>query len=113
MDFPDDEIQELKALHGSVQRADEGGVTFFMLPLLHLPEGCSPERVDSLLCPTARDGYSSRLFFAEKPHSRSTPNWNGQVRILERNWYAFSWRIQDPAPLRLAQMVQVHLRGLR
>jgi hypothetical protein len=113
MDFPEDQIQELKALYGSVLRAGEGGVTYFMLPLLHLPEGCTPKRVDSLLCPTERDGYSSRLFFAEKPQGRSMPNWNGQARILERNWYAFSWRIHAAGPLRLAQMVQVHLRALR
>lgn len=113
MEFPEDQIRELKDLYGDVRHASEGGFEFFMLPKLPLPEGCSPPRVDALLCPMPRDGYPSRLFYAERPSGKSTPNWNGQVRFLERNWHAFSWRINDPGPLRLAQVVQAHLRGLR
>jgi hypothetical protein len=113
MTFPQDQVEELKMLYGKVLQATEGGFDFFLLPQLALPDGCAPERVDALLCPMPRDGYTSRLFFSEKPSSRPTPNWNGQMRLLERTWHAFSWRINAPAPLRLAQLVQTHLRGLR
>lgn len=113
MTFPQDELDELKHLYGDIQRADEGGSPYFLVTGLPLPEGCTPRRVDALLCPAPRDGYPSRLFFAERPSSRSSPNWNGQVRILERNWFAFSWKINASEPLRLAQVIQAHLRGLR
>ena len=113
MNFQRDEIAEMTALYGDVQTAAEGGSPYFFIVGLSLPEGCNPTKVDALLCPTPRDGYPSRLFFAEKPTSRSSPNWNGQVRLLERNWFAFSWKIRTSEPLRLAQMVQAHLRGLR
>lgn len=111
--FPPDEIEELKRF-GSLRQAQEGGTTFLLIEQLALPAGCTPLRVDALLCPSPRDGYTSRLFFGEQVHTLRTPppNWNGSVRILERAWYAFSWRM--PAePLRLAQMVAEHLRGLR
>jgi hypothetical protein len=113
VDFPRDQLDELKQLHGDVLRAEEGGFTLLFLPQLALPETCTPSRVDALLCPMPRDGYSSRLFFAEKPSSPRSLNWNGTARILERNWYAFSWRFEASGTLRLAQLVQMHLRGLR
>ena len=107
-----DEITELKKLAPKVQRCDEGGVTFYLLPQLALPSGCTPERVDALLCPTPRDGYPSRLFFDEQVRASGNQNWNGAARILERNWYAYSWMVPEPG-LRLAQIVMAHLRALR
>src|SRR5262245_62170091 len=98
MAFPDDEIDELKSLYGKILQASESGVLYFLLPQVPLPDGCTPERVDCLLCPVPRDGYSSRLFFAEQPRCRATPNWNAQARILERNWFGFSWRINESRP---------------
>lgn len=112
MSFPSDQIEELKRLLGTVQAAEEGGTTYFLIPALALPAGCTPSIVDALLCPTSRDGYPSRLFFAERIQSPISRNWNANgVRIIERNWYAFSWKV--PENLRLAQIIGVHLRGLR
>lgn len=112
MTFASDQIEELNALFGDVKTSEEGGVAYFFIPSLCLPTGCSPDKVDALLCPTSRDGYAFRLFFAERIQSPTQQNWNvNSVRILERNWHAFSWRV--PENLRLAQMVGVHLRGLR
>lgn len=111
--LPPDQIEELRLL-GKPQQAQEGGAIFILISQLRMPPGCVPECADVLLCPSPRDGYTSRLFFSQqvqKP-AGAPPNWNGSVRILERTWYAFSWRM--PAqPLRLAQMVLEHLRGLR
>jgi|SRR5215213_572825 len=112
MSFPDDQIQELKAMFGSVGQGVEAGVTYFLLPGLTLPEGCTPSSTDALLCPTPRDGYNSRLFFADRIQSRHSLNWNAVgVRILEHNWNAFSWQVNRPG-LRLAQLVSAHLGAL-
>lgn len=111
MELDPEQIDELRPLCESVSRADEGGFTYLHLQLLRLPDGCVPATVDALLCPMERDGYASRLFFAERIVTKVTPNWNGACRVLERNWYAFSYR--TPKGMRLAQMVATHLKGLR
>lgn len=112
MNFPQDQINELKILFGQVSSFNESGYTYFLLPDLPLPECCCPERVDVLLCPMQRDGYNSRLFFAEKIQSHKSQNWNvNSIRIIERNWYAFSWKI--PNDLRLSTMIAMHLKGLQ
>jgi hypothetical protein len=112
MPFPEDQVAELKQLCPDVTEVEEAGCTFLLLPGLNLPDGCSPARTDVLLCPTARDGYASRLFFAEKVQSKVERNWNATgVRIAERNWHAFSWKANPN--LRLAQMVAAHLGALR
>ena len=112
--FPDDEIEEMKMLFGPLQQGQEGGATFILISRLALPSGCTPSHVDALLCPTLRDGYTSRLFFAQRVQKPTVPapNWNGAARILERDWHAFSWRV-SAQPMRLAQLVAEHLRGLR
>lgn len=109
MDFPTDQIEELKALATNVLKCDEGNVTYFLLKGLQLPDGCSPTIADALLCPTERDGYPSRLFFSIQFGCPKQQNWNScNIRILEQNWFAFSWRI-NRSGLRLAQMVSAHL----
>ena len=116
MAWPDDQVEELKKLFGEVRLAEEGGVIFFLLESLSLPDRCTPQRVKALLCPSARDGYTSRLFFAQKinvSEPTQTLNWNSiDQRILEENWHAYSWKITRP-DLRLAQMVVDHLRALK
>jgi hypothetical protein len=116
MQFPQDQVAELLELSRGLREFEEGGFKYFFLPGLHLPEGCEPGKVDALLCPMQRDGYISRLYFAfqVRPAGKENSaalNWNGSVRILERNWHAHSWRM--PTGLRLAQMVAVHLKALR
>ena len=111
MNFPQEQINELKDLFPNIQACDEGGVTFFLIPELDLPESCTPIKVDALLCATPRDGYESRLFFSQIVQTPKQLNWNANgVRILERNWHAFSWK--TPPSLRLSQMVAIHWKGL-
>jgi hypothetical protein len=107
----DEQVEELAALYPNVQAAAEGGVTFYLLPNLAMPAGCTPTAVDTLLCPTPRDGYMSRLFTAAQVTGGPTRNWNGSVRLFERTWVAVSW--QTRAGLRLAQMVSAHLDAFR
>ena len=113
MDFAGDDVAELLILYPGAQRADAGGRPYFLLPDMALPDGCTPESTDALLCPRERDGYSSRLFLARQiAHRGSGTNWNAMnVRILERNWFAVSWRVQ--ASLRLVQLIRGHLDAFR
>lgn len=111
MDDRADEVEELKRLWPGVRIGAEGGYTYYLLPDVALPDGCEPAKTTLLLCPTSRDGYPSRLFFADRVGSRATLNWNGQSRILERNWHAYSYTIREDN-LRLAQMVLAHLKAL-
>jgi hypothetical protein len=113
MSFPEDEVAELKQLCPGVAGCSDGGTFYLLLPGLILPDGCNPLVADALLCPTPRDGYNSRLFFDRVVSSRQALNWHMQnVRIVERNWSAYSWKL-NRAGLRLAQMVGEHLRALR
>lgn len=111
MAFSEQDVRELTETFPYAVEASEGGVRYFLLPSLGMPEGREPSRVDALLCPTARDGYPSRLFLAQQVHGGCGSNWNASVRILERNWYALSWRVNPN--LRLIQMVAAHLEAFR
>lgn len=113
MSYPEDQLAELKRLCPDAASGTEGGIVYFLLPGLGLPDGCSVAQADTLLCPTPRDGYSSRLFFDRVVASRQPLNWHMQnVRILDRNWNVYSWKVNRTG-LRLAQMVLEHLRALR
>jgi hypothetical protein len=113
MNYPEEQTTELKSIAKEVLLCEEGGKVYFVLKGLKLPNGCTPTEIDALLSPTERDGYPSRLFFAEKISANKSLNWNGNnVRILERNWFAYSWKLNSPV-LRLAQMVAAHLGPLQ
>lgn len=108
----DTHLDELRALCPGARTFSEGNIDYVFLPGLHLPAGCSPASIDCLLCLGARDGYDNRLFFAAVVNSPIGRNWNTQnVRILERNWFAYSWRV--PNGLRPIELLIGHLRGLR
>jgi hypothetical protein len=108
----EDMIQELKLLCPAAKQAMEGGIDYVLLPSLSLPNGCNPSTVDCLLSLGARDGYENRLFFAQMIQSSQARNWNGQnVRILERNWFAYSWKV--PGGLRPIEILAGHLQALR
>ncbi len=110
--LPQDQIDELKGLYSGLSLIEEAGIQYLLIPNLVLPKGWDPARLDVLLCPTARDGYPSRLFFAQRISGPRPLNWNANgVRIGEKNWHAFSYRIGASAQ-RLAQMVACHLTAL-
>lgn len=112
MTFPEDQVAELARLFPGTKQAEEAGVSYFLIPELPLPSGRNPEQCDALLCPTGRDGYPSRLFLAEAIATPTGLTWSSSnVRILERNWFAVSWRIKEG--LRLLQMVRAHLDAFR
>ena len=111
MNFDQTQILELKQLAPNLSQAQEGGYTFILIEKLQLPDSCQPALVDALLCPTPRDGYESRLFFSSQITGCPARNWNGKIRVLEKNWYAISWKV--PAGLRLYEILLIHLKALR
>lgn len=113
MSYPADQIEELKHCCEAIAATTESGVDYLWLTNLVLPSQCRPGKCDALLCPTPRDGYPSRLFFSEMVAGPFPRNWNYNGRICERNWVAFSWNVTAGEPMRLAQLVRVHLDGFR
>jgi hypothetical protein len=111
MNFPQDQIDELKQMFPGVSYAAEGGFDYFLLPSVKLPGSCQPGQTDILLCPNVRDGYNSRLYFPDRIQCGKSPNWNGSTFIFDKQWHAFSWRLSQG--LRLLQMVVSHLKGLQ
>lgn len=112
MQFPAEQVEELREICPGAQPYGEGGVPYIFLPKLSLPDGCSPDLVDALLCPTAHHGYTSRLFLSQRINSRQSRNWSTEARIMERTWYAISWKY-DETNLRLAQVLALQLRAFR
>lgn len=110
VDFANDQVAELAGMFGGVKEAEEGGNKYYLIPALALPEHCTPSEVDVLLCPTARDGYPSRLFLSAQVSGTSAQNWK-TARILGRDWWAVSYKVHDG--LRLAQLVPAHLTAFR
>jgi hypothetical protein len=110
--FPAEQLDELKALYGEITVATEGGTLFIRFAALPLPDGCAPGTMEALLCPSAREGYPSRLYFAQRPTNGKAPNWHMNPRILERNWHVYSWKVPGEGH-RLAQLVEMHLAALR
>ena len=111
MEFPQLQIDELKLVSPNLSLAEEGGYTYFLLENYSLPKGCVPESMDLLLCPCPKNNYSSILYFSQKPTVMPNRNWQGQVCILGRSWYSYSWRSE--AGHSLLQMLQVHLKALQ
>lgn len=112
MEFPVDQIEELGEICHGARQYNEAGIVHFFLPGLSMPEKCSPEKVDALLCPTSHYGYTSRLFLAQRITSPQSRNWSTEARIMEQTWHAISWNIPE-TNLRLAQILALQLRAFR
>lgn len=113
MEYPAEQIEALKRLYPNLSSATEGGMTFFLIEKVVLPDCCAPREVSALLCPTAREGYQSRLFISVQVQHPGKANWNpaGGSLILGRQWWALSWKTKEGQTL--AQMVLDHLGGFR
>jgi hypothetical protein len=109
----DEDIARLKRTCDRLSTASEAGCVYYLLEGLQLPQGCSPSKLDALLCIGARDGYQTRLYLSERVETAAKIklNWNANgVRIMERNWCAFSWNV--PAALGPASVLDEHLKAL-
>jgi len=111
MEYPKEETDELKRYCTRLSVFQEAGVSFIYMERLRLPAGCEPSVCDGLLCPVPKDGYPSRLYLSTQVRSSYTRNWNvSNVRIGEKNWFAFSWKVELTNPT-LAQLLVAHLTG--
>jgi hypothetical protein len=114
MPFPAEQLAALKRYCDAVSACAQASIEFLLLSRLGLPT-CTPEIVDALLCFGDRgEGYATRLYFAERvtPKKPFKLNWNANgVRILERNWHAYSWKV--PLGLSPEETLLEHLKPLR
>jgi len=113
MAYPQEQVDELKRYCSKVSALTEGNATYLHLEKLQLPEGCEPRECDALLRPfLGGDGYPSQLYFSVQIKSAYGRNWNvANVRICEKNWFAFSWKVSVASPT-LAKALLNHLVGL-
>jgi hypothetical protein len=115
MERPQKEVDELKRVYPRVFSGGEASVQYYLIPAVALPEHCSPQVVDVVLCPVEQAGYPSRMYFSQRidrpPHSDPSKrlNWTGTIRIMERSWHVLSWRVAAGVNQRLLQMVAAHL----
>lgn len=115
MPLDPEQINELKGYYANLSLVEDGGIEFILISPLLLPPGCNPASVDALLCPSPRDGYTSRLFLSAKvAHKGPGQNWNPQnsVMIAGRQWWAISWKTNQDN-LTLLGMVMAHLHALK
>ena len=105
------ELRELDQLCGGAKEYSEFGLNYILLPQLRLPSGCTPAVLDALLCLSPRDGYPTRLYFAQQVAGKSGLNWNAQnVPILQRSWFAYSWNyVASGRPI---EVLAQHLKAL-
>jgi hypothetical protein len=112
MSYPADQIAALKGYCSKISLLTEGGQPYLLLEGLQLPNGCDPASCDALLRPwQGAEGYPSQLFYSVQVKSSYARNWNVfNVRLCERNWFAFSWRVSLSSPM-LADILVGHLTG--
>lgn len=105
-------LQEILPVCPDAKEYTEQGRTYILLPALRLPNSCTPKVVDALLCLSHRDGYDTRLYFAQRVSCRNNLNWNAQnVPILQRTWFAYSWRVApNDRPI---EVLAQHLKALQ
>lgn len=111
--FQDGEIRELKQIFGTnISLVEENAETFILIPNIKIPGGVDGQSVDLLFCPNPWGGYSSRLFFSRPIKTTAQLNWNtSNARLVERNWFAFSWRVSEG--LRLAETIMAYLEAAK
>lgn len=105
-----EQMEELKRFYPNARLVTEGGIQYIYIPDLKLPSGCTPEIIEALLCPVLRDGYHTRLFYSEKITGIPQKNWNGNIRICDRNWLSYSWKSREG--MGLLEMIRYHLSTL-
>lgn len=111
MEYPAEQIEELKAYCNSLGSFREEERTFFRFEGLALPEGCAPASLNAVLQPTEGNGYKSRMYYSQKVVTMAARNWNLEKRLNEENWHSFSWDF-DPTGMTLAQILLEHLKAL-
>lgn len=94
MEISQEQALAFKECFGNkVSVVKEGGNTFLHIENTRIPGGKDEDPVDLLFSPGPWGGYESRLLFSRQIKTSQARNWNTiNMRIAEKNWYAFSWR---------------------
>jgi hypothetical protein len=103
------EFAKLKTLHADAILHQEGGNPVVLLPKLSFLSGGQSHTMDVLLFPSAHSGYDTRLFF-ERQTTSAKAGWTS-CRVLERQWWAVSWKGVKPV-LAWTAMLCEHLRAV-
>jgi hypothetical protein len=103
-------LNKFLSVYPAAKAHSDGGFDFIYIPLLKMPEGCSPTEVEALLCPQKRDGYATRLFISQ-PIAGKGNNWTTH-HILGRVWHSWSWQGVSPTQ-ELTQILLGHLNAFR
>lgn len=106
----EEQVNDFLLIFPRAKQYTEGGFQYLFIQDVELPLGCSPEKVNVLLCPQLRDGYPSRMFLSQVVTGCPDRNWNCQnVRILDNNWFAISWMTSPD--LTIKEMYYTHLNA--
>jgi hypothetical protein len=107
----EDDLRELDYLCSGAKEYTEFGLTYILLPQLRPPSDCTPAVLDALLCLSPRDGYPTRLYFAQQVASKNGLNWNAQNVAIQRSWFAYSWNyVASGRPI---EVLAQHLKALQ
>ena len=108
-----EELAALQQLCAGAKVMTDSDSVYIFLPALKLPVGCNPAQTDALLrLKSPLTDYPTRLFFQVQINSSKQLNWNSpNVPILERNWFAYSWK-DVPADRPPVELLAEHLRAL-
>lgn len=103
------EYQRLKTLRETAVLLKEGGSALVLLPKFSFRSASAELVMDLLLVPFQHSGYITRLFFEQQVAGKGQ-NWT-QHRIVERQWWAPSWKDVKPT-LPWPAMLCAHLRAV-
>lgn len=111
MPLMEQELDELRKISPEAAIYSEGGKDYVLMPYVRVPDPSSALVTDLLFCPTEREGYPSRLFFAQQVPSKTARPWTS-FRIIGREWWAYSWRV-EAGTNSLLQLIGIHMGALR
>lgn len=108
--MPDLDLTHIKRFSPEATSFMEAGLRYIHLPKLKLPEECTPDVDDALMCIDQREGYPTRLFFSKPITTKARPlNWHMTVTVAGTVWHAFSWNyVQSTTPV---EILVGHLRA--
>lgn len=104
--------RELRELYPEARRFVEQDAPYVLIPELPITvRNGNTYTVDVVVCLGPRDGYSTRLFLSRQIPTTEPRNWT-TAYILDRVWYAVSWRDVEPEGTPLEILAQ-HLHAFR
>ena len=85
------DLADMKRFSPEASTFTDGGLRYIDMPKLRLPDTCTPQVVNALLCMDQREGYPTRLFFSAPIHTPTRAITWQTVSVAGTTWYAYSW----------------------